>query len=318
MYDAFRDWDGLPRNQCGVVRQAAAYARVFIAIGAGCAGPGEVTQDRLLEVFGNEGLRRAMTVVRYLVAHLSLSWSAAAAEDAAEGRRIGAVMTAHAGRPWAADLQAYRRHLAQEDRTLTLKTVRMYVTAAAGLMASAEVDRATDLTDRHVRGYLLRKGGQRASLARFAAWLPAIGGQVLHVHRRRVPNPRRLERATLTEARRLLEALGAATDMGRGRALLAAAISRVYLVPLARVLALARDEVAAGSDGRVTLWPATLALALPPAMAAGFRRFADEGRLVFPGRNGVQPLSAAAVLHHTKISCRMPASPVHTRAGTNP
>jgi len=74
MYDAFRDWDGLPQDQYGVIRQAAAYAQFFAVVGAGCAGPGEVTQERLLELFGNDGLRRAMTVVRFLVAHLSLSW----------------------------------------------------------------------------------------------------------------------------------------------------------------------------------------------------------------------------------------------------
>lgn len=299
MYEAFQNWDGLPQDHHGVVRQAPAYARAFAAIGAGCAGPGEVTQGRLLELLGNEGLRRAMTVVRFLVAHLSLSWSAAAAEDAAEGRRIGAVMAAHAGRPWAADLQAYRQYLAEGDRTLTPKTVRMYINAAAGLMTSAKVERATDLADRHARGYLLRKGGHRASLARFAAWLPTIGGQALQVHRRRAPNLRRLERIALTDARRLLEALEAAADVRQGRALLAATISRIHLVPLRRVLALMRDEVASAGEDGVTLWPATLALALPPAMAAGFRQFAaTEGSLVFPGRNGAQPLSVTAARYH--------------------
>lgn len=298
MYEAFQNWDGLPRDQHGVVRQAPAYAQVFAAIGAGCAGPGEVTQDRLLELLGNEGLRRAMTVVRFMVAHLSLSWSAAAAEDAAEGRRIGAVMAACDGRPWAADLRAYRAHLAADEPPLKPKTVRMYLIAAAGLLAFAKIDRAADLEGRHARIYLLRRGGHRASLARFAAWLPTIGGQALQVQRTRAPSLRRLERTTLREARRLLEALGAATDMRRGRALLAAAISRVHLAPLTRVLALTRDEVAAGPNGGVTLWPATVALVLPSAMAAGFRRFAAEGSLVFPGRNGAQPLSVTSARYH--------------------
>ena len=299
MYDAFRDWEGLPGDQYGVVQRAAAYARVFAAIGAGCAGPGEVTQARLLDLFGNEGLRRATTPVRFLVAHLSLPWDAEVAGNAAEGRRIGAVMAAHAGRTWAADLQAYRRHLAQGDGTLSPKTVRMYVTAAAGLMAAAKVGRAVELTDRHARIHLMRKGGHRASLARFAAWLPTIGGPSLQVHRRRARNLRRLERTTLREAKYLTQALGAATDVRRGRALLAAAIARLFLVPLTRVLALTRDEVAAGPDDVVTLWPATLALALPRTVAAGFRRFAAEGRLAFPGRNGAQPLSVGAVRHYS-------------------
>lgn len=77
-------------------------------------------------------------------------------------------------------------------------------------------------------------------------------------------------------------------------------------MPLTRVLAVTQDEVAAGPDGGVTLWPATLALVLPLAMAAGFGRFAAEGGLVFPGRNGAQPLSVAAVRHHVR---RPPAIP---------
>lgn len=298
MYDAFRDWDGLPRDQYGVVRQAAAYAQFFAVVGAGCAGPGEVTQERLLELFGNEGLRRAITVVRFLVTNLSLSWSAAVPSDTAEGRRIEAVMAACDGRPWAADLRAYRRHLTESEPPLTLKTVRTYLTAAAGLLAMAKVGRASDLGERHARIYLLRKGGHRANLARFAAWLPATGGQALQVHRRRLRNLRQLERTTLREARRLLEALGAATDMRRGRALLAAAISRVFRVPLTRVLMLTQGDVFVKPDGGVALWPSTLMVALPPTMAASFRRFAAKVDLVFPGRNTAQPLSVAAVRHH--------------------
>jgi hypothetical protein len=299
MYEAFQIWDGLPRDQYGVVRQAAAYARVFAAIGAGCAGPEEVTQERLLELLGNEGLRRAMTVVRFLVAHLSLTWSAGTAEEAAEGRRIRAVLAACDGRPWTAGFRAYHRHLAEHDPPLAPKTIRTYLTAAAGLLDAAKVDRAADLEERHARVYLLRRGGHRANLARFAAWLPTTGGQALQVHQKRVRNLRRLERNTLADARRLLEALEAAADFRRGRALLAAAISRMHLVPLTRVLALTRDEVAASPNGGVTLWPATLALVLPPSIAASFRRFAATGgSLIFLGRNEAQPLSVAAVRHH--------------------
>ncbi len=100
-------------------------------------------------------------------------------------------------------------------------------------------------------------------------------------------------------------------DVRQGRALLAAAISRVHLVPLTRVLALTRHEVAAGPDGGMTLWPSTLALALPPAMAAGFRRFAAEGFLVFPGRNRAQPLSVTAARHQAGAATqhRLPLGP---------
>ena len=55
-----------------------------------------MAQARLLELFGNEGLRRAMTVVWFLVTHPALAWDHAKADAAVEVRRIGAVMAAHA------------------------------------------------------------------------------------------------------------------------------------------------------------------------------------------------------------------------------
>lgn len=96
-----------------------------MAIRADCTGPGEGTQERLLELLGNEGLRRAVTVVRLLVAHLSLSWSAAAAKDAAEERRMRTMLAACDARIWGANLWAYRCYLAEDDPPLTSRTVRM-------------------------------------------------------------------------------------------------------------------------------------------------------------------------------------------------
>lgn len=68
LYDEFRAWDALPRNRYAVACRAEAYARCFAAVGAGCAGPEEVTQVRLLALLGNEGLRRMVLVVRFLAA----------------------------------------------------------------------------------------------------------------------------------------------------------------------------------------------------------------------------------------------------------
>jgi hypothetical protein len=121
-------------------------------------------------------------------------------------------MAACDGQAWAIDVRAYRRHLAGDDPPLAPKTVRTYLTAAAGLLGMAKVERASGLEDRHVRGFLLRKVGHRANLARFSAWLPTVGGPTLQVNRKRAPNLRRLERKTLSDARSLLAALEAATD----------------------------------------------------------------------------------------------------------
>ena len=299
LFEAFGAWPDLPRDRNAVARRMDAYARCFAAIGAGCAGPGEVTQARLLALLGNEEMRHEVLVVRFLAGRLGLAWDAATSEDAAERRRIGAKLAEHAGRPWGADLRSYSDHLAADD--LRPKTVRVYLAAAAGLLAGSRVARAASLEQAHVRLFLRRSPGHRANLARFVSWLPTIGGPPLSMHQRREPNLRRRERAVLQDARRLLEALDGVTDARRGMALHAAAISRLYQVPLTRVLTLPRTEVLWEQEGGVVLWPEGLRLTLTPELATGFRRFAAAtGPLAFPGRSGVQPLSTAAVAHHRR------------------
>lgn len=298
LFVAFGAWPDLPRNRNAVARRMDAYARCFAAIGEGCAGPREITQTRLLALLGNEEMRRNLLVMRFLAGHLALTWDPEIAEDAAEQRRIEATLAANAGQPWAADLRAYHAHLAADD--VRLKTVRVYLAAAAGLLASAEVARAVALEQSHVRLCLRRSPGNRANLARFVAWLQAVGGQGLSIGAKSKPNLRQRERRVLQDTRHLLEALGAAAEPQRGRALLAAAISRVYQVPLTRVLALTVDKAVDDGNANVVLWPGELSLALTARLLNGYQRFAAAGDLVFPGRNGAQPLSASAVRHHLR------------------
>jgi hypothetical protein len=235
------------------------YARCFAAIGKGCAGPSDISQTRLLALFGNEGIRRNLLIIRFLAGHLAPAWDPAVAEDATERRRIEATLAADAGRPWAGDLQAYHAHLSASD--VRLKTVRAYLAAAAGLLAEAGVTRAAALEQAHIQRYLRRKPGHRANLGRFASWLPSVGGRRHDIEARRKSNPRQRERTVLRRARRLIEALNVATDARRGRALLAAAISVLHQLPLAKVLALRRGDVAVVAN-RVILWPAGDAVVL--------------------------------------------------------
>lgn len=298
LFVAFGNWPDLPRDRNAVARRMDAYARCFIVIGTGCAGPEEVTQARLLALLGNEGMRRNLLVVRFLAEHLALSWDPAIAEDAAERRRIEATLAANAGQPWASDLRAYHAYLAADD--IRSKTVRVYLAAAAGLLTEAGVTRAAALEQAHIRRHLRHKPGHQANLVRFASWLPSIGGRGHDVGPRRKPNLRQRERNLLRRARQLIEALDVAADARRGRALLAAAISVLHQLPLAKVLALRRDDVLAAA-GRVFLWPAGDAVVLAAPLARCFARLtAATGRHAFPGRNGAQPLSTDAVTYHVE------------------
>lgn len=300
LFGAFGAWPDLARDNAVTIRGMDAYARFFAYVGAACGGPEEVTQARLLALFGNEGLRRRVVVVRFLSAHLALAWDQATAERAAEARRIGAVMAAHADRAWIADLRAFHAHLAES--AVRPRTVRIYLAAAAGLLAASGVDRAAGLRQAHVRRHLRGQRGRRVGLVRLASWLATNGGNrlLLGAKPKPKPCPRRREREVLQTCRMLLHALAAATDPRQGRALVAAAISAVHHVPLSRVLALRRTDVTMTGE-RTSLWTGDEGVALDGPIAAGFERFGStSGPLVFPGRNPVQPLSPTSVARHTR------------------
>lgn len=296
LFVTFGEWPDLPRNRNAVAKRMDGYAGCFAAIGKGCAGPGEITQTRLLALLGNEEMRRNLLVIRFLAGHLALAWEPATAEDAAERRRIEATLAANAGQPWAGDLQAYHAHLAAAD--IRLKTVRAYLAAAAGLLTEAGVTQAAASEQAHIQRRLRRKPGHRANLHRFTSWLPSVGGRSHDIGAKRKPNPRQRERNVLRRAQRLIEALDVVTDARRGRALLAAAISVLHQLPLAKVLALRRDDVTVAADHGV-LWPAGDGIVLAAPLARCFARFtAVTGQYAFPGRNGAQPLSTDAVTYH--------------------
>ena len=303
----FCAWEGLTQASPSLTRRLGAYARCFAAIGESCADRSEVSQERLLALLGAEGLRRNHLVVRFLARRLVLDWSPQRAEAFVEAGRIEAVLAAADGRPWGGALQAYHGHLALDD-ALQFKTVRFYLNAAAGLLAQAGHADLALLQQSEVERYLRRKPGQRASLARFLAYAAHIAGtQVVLPPKKRQADPKARERGLLRETRDLLDRLDRAAGADDGRALLATAISLIYAVPLSAVLALKRSEVAA-EGAAATLWPEGLAIVLAPALAEALWRWASwDGSYLFPGRNGVQPLSRAAVRHH------VPARPVTHR-----
>ncbi len=73
---------------------------------------------------------------------------------------------------------------------------------------------------------------------------------------------------------------------------------QIYGLPLTRVLALRRAEVAITATF-IILWPNADALPFGEPLAGAFHRWAaSSGPWVFPGRHGHQPLSEAAVAYH--------------------
>jgi hypothetical protein len=282
----------------GSARRIRGHAAFFTTLDRECIGAYELTQERLLDLFGADVLRRSDLPVRFIARRLALSWDAGAGAAHSDRRRMARTSAAAGDRPWADDLEAYREHLAG-GREIGPGTARMYTAAAANLLHGAGVARATELTQAHVRRYLHRHRGRRTNIMRFLSWVSGRSGASYDVGKGRRTPPRKRERRTLRKAVHLLDRLASTRDEREGRAVLAAAIALLHHLSLKRVLALQRRDVAADGDA-VTLWPNEEHVELAAPLAAGFVRFATLGSLAFPGRNGVQPLTASAVRHHVR------------------
>ncbi len=279
-----------------MARRIPGHAAFFAKLEGECNGIQEITQQRLLDLFGAEGLRRADLPVRFIVERLALAWDAEGGAVNSDRRRIAVTVAAARAQPWSGDLEAYRKHLAT-GREIKSATARMYVAAASALLRMARIRAAAELTQADVGRYLHRYRGRRTNIMRFLSWVSGQAGTSFDVGKGRRTPPRKLEKATLRKANYLLDRIATTSDAREGRAVLAAAIAVLHHLPFTRVLALRRSDAAADGAG-VTLWRDSANVELVSPLAAGFARFALPGHLAFPGRNGLQPLTSSAGRHH--------------------
>lgn len=286
LFTEFCAWERLRRARGDMSRHIAAYARFFGVLDRNCADIGAVTQARLIELHGAEGLRRGFQAVAFLAHRLALAWDPDEVAAANERRRVAATMAAAGTAPWAADLEAYRDYLA-ESRAIAPATTRMYVSAAAALLRSSGAGSVAELTQRHVARHLRRSPGRRTNLQCFLSWVSARSGQGFEPGRARRTPPRKREKATLRRAAMLLGRLATARDPRERRAILAAAISVTHGLSLTHVLAL-RPPRSGGSGIEVA----------EPLASAVQNLAAGRIGLVFTGRNGIQPLSGSTVRYH--------------------
>ena len=300
LFREFCGWDGLARTAGDMTRRIDAYAAFFFTIDRHCASRDALGQGLLLRLFGAEGLRRHHVVVRFLVGHLALDWDPGRTEAFTEAGRAEAVLAAADEHPWGSALRAYHDNLTRGP-ALRPGTIRLYLNAADGLLRQAGHADLAFLKQADVERYLRRKPGQRASLTGFLAYAAlALEVRLTAPARKRRIRPKTREKALLRDVRALLGQLDRAGNVGEGRAVLAAAISKIYTVPLSAVLKLRAPDAAVEAVA-VTLWPGGMAVGLSSVLADALLRWASwEGDYLFPGRNGAQPLSRDAVRHHVR------------------
>ena len=298
LFTAFCGWDGLRRERGDMPRHIRRYAAFFAVIDRNCASAAEVTQARLVELHGAEGLRRGFQAVAFLAGHLQLDWNVDAVAAATERGRVDTTIAAAGTEPWGRDLQAYRAHLAV-SRKLTPVTTRMYVAAAAAMLGASGVRQASELTQRHLARHLRRSRGRRNNLLSFLSWVAATSVQRFDPGPARRTSPKKREKATLRKAAVLLDRLGAAGSRREHQALLAAAVGVLHGMPLSEVLALRRGDTP-GIDQRAAVALGRVVEAVDPLIGGINKAEAKASAFAFYGRSGLQPLSASAVRHHVR------------------
>ncbi|PWG65698.1 hypothetical protein [Sediminicurvatus halobius] len=279
------------------------YAQFFAEIDRHLSDWKEVSQESLYRIFTAEGLRRHYLPVSYLVRRLRLPWSN---DDLAElierDRRLQALQRL-GDRVWVGTLHEYADWLSRDTQAkLREKSIRVYVNAAAKLLEHAQVERPTELDAKHLTRFLRRHPGHRASLTRFVRFLKVQHGLSIALPPGRPPRKNRYASRVEHTVRQITTALERPCTAAKRRALVAELLARLYGVPLTRVLALTRSEVT-HQGHKVVLWPGESDIRLEEKVARLFRESVlDEarGEMLFPGRNGVQPLSTHAVKYYVR------------------
>ena len=279
-------------------RHIKQYAAFFAVIDRNFANAAEVTQARLVELHGAEGLRYSFQAVAFLGDWLALEWHADAVGAATDRQRVKATIAAAGEEPWAPALEAYWRHLAA-GRKLAPGTTRMYVAAAAALLRASSVKQKSELTQQHLTAHLRRSRGRRNNLLSFLSWVAATSGQRLDPGQARRTSAKKREKATLKTAAILLNRLEAAGSAQERRALLAAATSVLHGMPLSETLALHQSNDP--RKARLTSSAFCSVVKASDLLASKLDATTTETCVLqFPGRNGLQPLSTSAVRHHTR------------------
>lgn len=293
LFEGFCAWDGLPKQAGNMTARIDKYAVFFATIDRNCDGPSGVSQERLFALFGGEGLRRCFLPVSFLCERLALNWDVTVLDDLIEVGRINHMTEAWRSEPWFDELREFTDELDRRPNPLKRKTIRTYVTAAGGLLAMAQVESLSAITQTQLNQFLRRHAGHAANLNAFVRHLRERFGVALELKKRPVAALPKKERAVVEKVKSLAERLETETDQRRARAFLAALLASLYQLPIKSVLALSVGDVVMGSE-ELVLWPETHRIRVEGRLAEFLRRWLlplPASGYLFVGRSGVQPLS---------------------------
>lgn len=262
-----------------------------------CDAPKDLTQTMLLNLFGSENLRRMERITAFLVERLSIPWDARLPHSHSAATITNRILLDAEEEPWSTDLRRFHASLVARD--LAARTVKVYLTAAFGLLKHAEVECAEQITQTNVNGWLHRRRGHAASLGCFLSWIADEGGSDLTAHGRPKTSARRRERTVLREAEALMARLRTVEDGPEHDALLARVSALLLGSPLEDILALKPKDVAIADSGVTLSLLGREGGTLPSDLEVDFRRtILGKKDLLFAGRTKFKVRSVGTALYY--------------------
>ena len=301
----FGDWV-LAQNRVSLgLTRAHHYAAALGRVEGSMTNAALAIDDSLLQVtFTPEECRRAGLFSAFLAATGRMSADAGVRAERADEGRIDKILATSLNHDWHGRLAKYAASLEAHVPPLAVRTRRLYLRAAAGLLESSGVAQVQQLTTDHIASYLRATPGQRNSLASWLDYLAETLGLQLAL-----PKAERRHQRTpdeiAGELAELIEEISRPNSSAKRLAALASALALAYGVPLETILNLREEDLAADVD-TVQLRLGGAWLTMDPRLAGWARWFLIDSttferhlrRRLFPGRIPGDALSTSAVRYH--------------------
>ncbi|QPI63988.1 hypothetical protein [Vreelandella venusta] len=300
----FCSWDKLPRQAGNMTMRIDNYARFFVILERHTLSVRGIDQQHLFNLFGAEKLRRSFHVVNFLVEKIGIVWDNEEQEQLIENKRINDILQCCKEQPWHREIVTYAKDLGErityKETPIKPLTVRNYLRAAIELLISAKVTSIQELPEDAIVSHVNNRPGHRASLTIFRTFAKekyAVNLVLPEKKNKGISNKQKVKKI-----KAVIEKLVSTPNEREARALMPAAISMLYQLPLKKVLML-RYEHVLHSNRKVfiTVDDERYELLGPlPHLMKEYQLGVDPKAFIFAGRSRMQPMSTMTVRYHIR------------------
>lgn len=262
----------------------------------------ELSGALLLQVFDAEQMRRATISMQFLQETREIFIEEEVLAAAIEKRRIASVMEEARSSGHEELFEDFNQYLGEKKQPLSPRTVRVYLRSALSLLERTKCEHISELSQKKVRACLKRNPGLRASATAFLAYLRELHGlkfsSVAPREKSEVAKEDELIKSVKLMFRRLEDN---PIGVSERKALTAFILSKLYGLPLGRVLTIKKHQLEFGPS-TILAWDGQ-SIEIDPRVAKILSLIEPSGNshkdYLFQGRLQGRPLSRTAVAYWT-------------------